>query len=109
MFRSVGVVGLGVVLAGAIVFGVEILGHRFYPPPENIDFNNREALRELLANAPVGALGFVLAAWGLGTCAGTAVAARLAPQRPELHGGVTGLFPLLAAVANMILLPHPTW
>src|SRR5262249_50746482 len=70
MGRNILAVVLGVALAGSLVFAVEALGHRIYPPPEGLKADDYEAIKAYVAQAPVGALLFVPLSWFVGTLAG---------------------------------------
>jgi len=62
-----------------------------------------------MSQLPLGAFLFILAAFGLGTFLGSWIATRLGPGRRVVHGYVVAGLVLAAAVANMIMLPHPVW
>jgi hypothetical protein len=80
-----------------------------YPPPPGLDFSNKEALRAYVESAPSGALMMVLAAWVVATLAGGLAAGQIARTRPGLVSALIGLVILVAGVANLIMIPHPTW
>lgn len=107
--RSVLAAFTGIIVAVAIVWGVETLGHVVYSPPADLDFNDADAMRAYIETLPPGALAFVLFAWLLATFVGGWVAARIAKRRPLLFAGIVGGVILAAAVANLLLIPHPLW
>jgi hypothetical protein len=107
--RSILAVLAGAVVAFAVIAGLQALGTRVYPPPPDIDFNDRQQVAALIAQAPLGALLLVLAAYAAGTLAGAWVAVRLSGRAPFVHATVIGALFLLASVANLILIPHPPW
>jgi hypothetical protein len=57
----------------------------------------------------IGAFVSVLVSWALGAFAGGWVAARLAPSKKIVFGLVIGAFGLVAAIFNMLMIPHPAW
>jgi hypothetical protein len=107
--RSIGAVLAGVVVAVLCVMAIESLGQRIYPPPPGMEPSNIESVRAAMKNIPTGALLFLLAAWLLGTVAGSAVAARIARQRPVLHAMIVGVVQLAFGVFNLVMFPHPLW
>ena len=70
---------------------------------------DRDAIRALLAAAPVGAFLVVIAGWILGGVTGGWVAARIAAQASAGHGLVLGALLTLAGVANNLMVPPPLW
>ena len=63
MLRKILAVVLGVVAAVIIIIAIEALGHSIYPPPDNLDVANREAMEVYVASLPLAALLFVMTAW----------------------------------------------
>ena len=108
-FRRIGAVVTGLVASAAVVAVVEALGARVYPLPPGIDPSNMQAVKAHMAQMPVGAFIFVLAAWALGAAAGPWVATRLSPSRVAVHGTIVGVILLAMCIANMVMLPHPIW
>lgn len=108
MRTALGVIA-GIVLAFACVYLVEMLGHSIYPPPATVDYNDPDSLRAAMAQMPLGALLFVLLAWTLAVLVGGTVAGAIAAKRHRLLAGIIGGLILAGAVANLFLLPHPTW
>lgn len=100
---------LGVVVAGALVWLVEMAGHAIYPPPPDLDFANADAMRAYIDTLPIGALLFVAAAWFLGTLGGTVAACRVGSAKPRTFALVVGGFILAATIANLVMIPHPLW
>ena len=97
----------GVVVAMAIVWFVEVIGHNVYPPPPELNFADKEAMRDYVATLPVGALLFVAAAWFLGTLGGTLVASRFGKASSTVYALIVGGIVLLATAANLVMIPHP--
>jgi hypothetical protein len=109
ILRSLGAVLLGAVAATLLVLAIETVGHLVFPPPAGLDLNDPEQRRTFMAQLPLGAFVFVLVGWGIGTLAGSWLAARVAGQAPLVHGLVVGALFLLTAIATMLMLPHPLW
>lgn len=107
--RGIAATVVGVLAAGLCISWIEWLGHRLYPPPATLKADDLEALTAHIAQAPVGALLFVLLAWWIGIFVGGLIAATLAGRRPRLYAGVIAAVILLGAIANFAMIPHPAW
>lgn len=99
----------GIVVAVAIVWLVEMIGHSVYPPPPALDFADPVAMRAYMETLPIGALLFVGSAWFLGTLGGTMTACRIGSAQPTTYAMVVGGLMLLATAANLYMIPHPLW
>ena len=69
----------------------------------------REAVREMLAGAPAGALLVVGAGWIVGSLAGGFVTAKIGRRTPLRDGLILGGLLTLAGIANNLMLPPPVW
>ncbi|MBT8103062.1 MAG: hypothetical protein KJO95_08850 [Gammaproteobacteria bacterium] len=99
----------GVVIAIALVWLIEMIGHSVYPPPADLDFADPDAMRAYIATLPIGAFAFVGGAWFIATLVGTSVACRIGGAKPLIFAIVVGGLMLLATLANLIMIPHPLW
>lgn len=109
ILKLIAAVFVGFMVGVIVIFIVETMGHSVYPPPENIDLTNKDALAEIIRQAPMGALLFVILAYSLGSFIGGAVThliSRLPKQRDAL---ITGLILLIFGAYNLTSIPHPTW
>jgi hypothetical protein len=98
----------GLVVAFACIMGVELLGHTVYPPPADVDFYDPEQVGRMMAEAPVGAMAFVAAAWFVGALAGAWAATAIA--RRALAGWTVALLVLAGCITILVVLPgHPGW
>ncbi len=112
VFRSIAVVVAGFVAASVVMMIIETVNGRvFYPELARAadGMKDREAIRALLASAPVGAFLVVIAGWILGGAAGGWTTARLAARATTRHGLVLGALLTLAGVANNLMVPPPLW
>ena len=109
MGKSILAVFLGFVLGIVLIVVVEALGHFVYPPPANLDITNPEEVKNLMANAPVGALLFVVLAYAVGSFGGGGLAARLVQKSHILHAMIVGGLLMVAGIMNMFMIPHPFW
>jgi hypothetical protein len=99
----------GVVIAVALVWLVEKIGHAVYPPPADLDLTDAEAMRAYIATLPPGALLFVAAAWFVGTLCGTCAACAIGTAKPTHFAVVVGGLMLVATIMNLAMIPHPMW
>lgn len=109
MLRKVSAVLLGVVVSVVVVMLVEMLGHRIYPPPPGLDFKDPAQLQQYTSNLPLGALLFVLLSWLAGTLLGGLTACYVAGEKPLVFASIIGTVMLAATIANLVIIPHPTW
>ena len=106
--RGVVAVILGCLLAFAITFVIEAINSQIYPLPPGTDLADPASVKAAMAMMPAAALGVVLAGWFVSALAGAWLAAHLAKPAgwPPL---TTGVLLFAAAVANMLMIPHPVW
>ena len=109
--RSIGAVVAGVIVAAVVMMGVEFInGHHLYPElgrAAEAAGQDRDALRELMATVPVGALAVVIVGWILGSFAGGFVAAKIATT---LRAAIsTGIVLTCLGVVNNLMIPSPAW
>ena len=106
--RSLAAVVAGLVTAFAVMLVVEAIGHSIYPPPPGLDPMTPEGMAGIVAQLPLGALLFVLAAYLSGAFAGGAVACKVARGRMTAPV-VLGTMLTVGALLNVITIPHPLW
>ena len=99
----------GVVIAMAMVWVVEKVGHAVYPPPPDLNFADPDAMRAYIETVPLGALLFVAAAWFIGTLCGTCAACAIGTAKPMIFAMVVGGLMLIATIMNLVMIPHPMW
>jgi hypothetical protein len=109
VLRHVGVWLLGVVVGGVTVALVEGAGHAVFPFPADLDPSDSAAVAAAMAEAPLGALLSVLAAWGCGAVVASFVGTALSSWRRVLMGAFSAGLVLVGTAANLILIPHPVW
>ena len=110
--RSILAVIVGFVAASVVMMCIEwVNGHIFHPELGKMaeGVTDREALRTLMAGAPVSAFLVVLFGWTLGSLVGGLVAAWIAASAQIGHALVVGGLLLLAGVANNVMIPPPGW
>ena len=107
--RSALVLLAGVVLSVMVVILADMLVGSLYPLPAGTDTNDQESMRKAVAAMPAPAFLLLLAGWVAAAGAGAYLAARLATRSVATHGMIVALFVLIATVANLAAIPHPTW
>ena len=99
----------GVIIALALVWLVETIGHSVYPPPSDLDFADPDAMHAYIATLPIGAFLFVGGAWFIATLGGTFAACKIGDAKPMTYAIVVGGLMLIATAANLMMIPHPLW
>jgi hypothetical protein len=99
----------GTVVAFIVVMVLEMVEMKIYPPPPGLDMSDPAAVRAVMATIPLGALVLVLVAEVTGAFAGGYLAAFIARRTPAVHALIVGGLVMLAAVGNMLSIPHPVW
>ncbi len=110
--RSILAVIAGFVAASAVMMVVETVNGRvMYPELGKLaeGMTDREEIRVLLSNAPVGAFLVVLLGWVLGSLVGGFLATWIGRNAPVTHALVLGVLLTLAGIANNFMLPPPGW
>ena len=109
LLRALGAWLLAVFAGGLTVGLVEAAGHFAWPPPADLDASDPVALANLVLNLPLGALLALVLACGCGAFVGAFVGTWLARSRRRLVGALAGAMTLLGTLANLAMIPHPSW
>ena len=109
MGRNIAAGVVGIIVAFALVWVVETIGHIVYPPPDDLNFADAEAMRDYVATLPIGALLFVAGAWFIAATAGTCAACAIGTASPMRFALVVGGLVFVAASVNLFMIPHPAW
>lgn len=109
MIRNILALFVGIAVAIAVVGGIEWLSHEIFGAIDSVDMEDKDALRDLIASLPVGAILVIGLAWMSGAFAGSLVAGTLGTLKPHhCVFTVSGLI-LAGAITNLLLIPHPLW
>ncbi len=100
---------LGWCVALGTVAGIETIGHKIYPVPQELDVNNSEAMLAYMDSLPFGALLFVLFAWFSAIFIGSVVCVFISKARAMTFALLIGGIILLGALTSLIFIPHPIW
>ncbi len=112
VIRSILAVVVGFVLASVVMMAVEAVNGRLLYPELGraaAGMTDRQAIRQLLAAAPVGAFLVVILGWALGSAAGGFAAASIGARSPLGHALAVGVLLTLGGIANNLMLPPPLW
>lgn len=109
MIRSALVLLGGVVAAVLVVALMDWVVASIYRFPAGTDVKDPESFREAVAGLPTTAFLLLVVGWALAGGVGSYIAARLATHSRVIHGLIVALFVLVATVANLARIPHPTW
>jgi hypothetical protein len=93
--------GVGVVMLG------DMLNHRFFPPPPEVQVTNPEAIRDYMQTAPMLSLLGLPVTWTVAAFVGAFAAAKIAARR--WAGWIAGCALFAATGLNLVLIPHPFW
>ena len=109
MFRTLAGIALGIVVAGVVVYAVDMLGHSVYPLPADLNYDDMDAVRQFVNGQSAGAKAFVLAAFLAGGFAGSFAAGWfMGPGHP-----VATMLPALLVAGGVWAMhqmaPHPLW
>ena len=106
---SVLAVAVSLAAAFAFVVAIEVGSAAVHPLPPGLDLHDKESCTAFFANYPQWLLGVGALGWGLTAFTSTWLATRLGAYRHFAHGVAMGALLLLAAIANMLMLPYPIW
>jgi hypothetical protein len=102
-----GVAGVG--SAFLVIAAVELVAHAVYAPSVMPDTSTPEAMAAYIGSMPLGAFLLVLLAYVAGTVVGGFVGIAIARRHAMRFACLAGGLILLASIANLVAIPHPTW
>ena len=109
MIRNILAALAGLVVGIAVISLIQKISHSVYPFPSDVQWNNPEAARLALQQAPVGALLIVLLGYIVGSYAAGLVAAIIGPLAAKRNAILIGAVLTFTGVVNLVMLPHPGW
>lgn len=107
VLRFATAVFVGIMTGSLVIWAVQMLAHNFYPPPTKPE--SPEAIAEMLANAPLGALLMVILAYAMGSFAGGIVAQLIYRCPRQIDSLTTGAILMVFGIMNFLAIPHPQW
>jgi hypothetical protein len=109
ILKSLGAVIAGLVTGAIVIFAVEQLSGRLFPPPAGLDFHDREAVRAFIAAMPLGAFALILGSYAFGSATGGAVATLIGSRQRPRAALIVGALLTVGGILNLLELPHPLW
>jgi MFS family permease len=110
MIKKIGIVLLGIMVANVLIFGVQSIGHKIYPPGIDLSQASPEKIEAYIAGMPIGAMLMVWLAYAVGSIIGGFTVGKLGKQSFGIQGSywVGGILTVLGLV-NLVIIPHPMW
>ena len=99
----------GVIIGMIVNMGLIMISSSIIPPPEGIDNTTMEGLKAGMHLFEPKHFIMPFLAHALGTFSGAYIAAKLAASHKMKFAIAIGVFFLLGGIANIFLLPSPTW
>ena len=99
----------GIILGGIVNMGIVMISGSIIPPPQGADVTTMEGLKASMHLFQPKNFILPFAAHALGTFAGAYVAALIAANYKLIFALGIGVFFLLGGIANIFMLPSPTW
>jgi len=109
MLKKILLIIAGIITGTIIIYLVELVGHFFYPPPEEINTTDLEALKQIISDLPVGAFVFVLLAYALGSFGGALLTATISKSSKVVNAVIVGAVLMIFGIINLLMIPHPVW
>ena len=107
--RKILAVIAGLVVGGAVNMGIIMISGSIIPPPEGVDNTTMEGLKAGMHLFQPKHYIFPFLAHALGTFVGALLAAIIAATHKMKFALSIGIFFLVGGIANVIMLPSPTW
>jgi len=108
ILRSFGAIILGLIVGNVLLLVLESMNYLAFLP-RGLDWGNQEAVEEAIANMPTLAWISLLISGFIGPFCAAYIAARVAGQKPLVHGVIIGCFFLVGSILNMQRHKHPAW
>lgn len=94
-------VGIGLVMVG------DVINHRFFPPPPEVQITNPEAIRAYMQTAPITSLLGLPVTWTIAAFAAGFAGAKIGAK--TWAGWIAGGLIFGATCLNLVMIPHPLW
>jgi hypothetical protein len=107
--RNILAVIAGLVVGGAVNMGIIMISGSIIPPPDGVDNSTMEGLKAGMHLFQPRHFLFPFLAHALGTFVGALLATIIAATHKMKFALSIGIFFLLGGIANVIMLPSPTW
>jgi len=100
---------VGLVAGSAVNMGIIMISGSIIPPPEGVDNTTMEGLKAGMHLFQPKHFLFPFLAHAIGTFVGALLTAIIAANHKMLFAIVIGVFFLAGGIANVLMLPSPTW
>lgn len=107
--KNIIAVVVGIVVGGTVNMALINMSSSIIAPPEGVDVTTMEGLKDSIHLFEPKHYIFPFLAHALGTLVGAFLAAKIAANHKMKFAYGIGLFFLLGGIANVFLLPAPTW
>ena len=107
--RNVLAVAAGIVIGSIVNMALITVSGQVIPPPEGIDPTSMESLKENIHLFEAKHFIFPFLAHALGALVGAYLAAKIGVGNKMRLAYIVGAFFLLGGIANVFMLPAPTW
>jgi hypothetical protein len=109
ILRSILAVIAGFIVGAVVNMALIQLNSLLFPELARIDWNDRAAVAEAMANAPPSAFLLILLAHSGHAFVGAWLAVKIAGRAPLVHGMIIGVLVLLGGIAALRMIPPPAW
>lgn len=109
MLKNILAVIAGIIAAVIVIFIVEALSNMLFPPSSKIDMENPEQVKQMIENAPFGALLLVVIGWAIGAFSGGLVATIVSNNKKSFPALIVGMLLMIAGIINLMMFTHPIW
>ena len=97
-------------IASIIIFSLfEYLSTMFYPFPKDLDVTNMTGMKDYISTLPSAALWIILGGYAIGSFVAGLIIGSISKsplnKLPFIAGGIL----TIAAIINLISIPHPVW
>jgi hypothetical protein len=99
----------GVFAGAGVIYAIESVSHRLYPPPPGTNLNDPAAIKAWIATLPGSAFFLVLLAYALGSLVGGTVATLLSGRTRLVPALIVGTLLLTLGLVNLATIPQPLW
>ncbi len=97
-------------VVGVIVVGtIESIGHTIYPPPADLDMNDAAQMKKYIAELPLSAMLFVIAAWAAGIFCGCLFAGVMGVAQGAFCSVVYSIIFCSVVMLMLFQIPSPVW
>lgn len=109
MLRRVGAILAGLFAGFVIVGTIQMISGYLYPPPDDLNFHDKEGILIHMQSLPTMAFVIVILAHVIGTFVGAFISARITDAYKFYFGLFVGALFVVATISNLLMMPHPTW